>query len=47
MLTVDEALAIVFQHAKVRQPEITPLDAALGRVLAEDIASDWAWLRVS
>jgi molybdopterin molybdotransferase len=40
MLTVDEALAIVFQHAKVRQPEIAPLEAALGRVLAEDVASD-------
>lgn len=41
MLSVAEALAIVLQHARPLSPETCPLTpAALGLVLAEDVASD-------
>jgi molybdopterin molybdotransferase len=41
MLSVAEAQAVVLQHACPLPPEPTPLTpAALGRVLAEDVASD-------
>jgi len=41
MLSVAEAQAIVLQHARPLVPQATPLGpAALGRVLAEDVASD-------
>src|SRR5438045_1807011 len=41
MLTVAEAQALVLQHAQPLPPEMVPLaPAALGLVLAEDIASD-------
>jgi molybdopterin molybdotransferase len=40
MLTVAEATAIVLEHARPLPVETTPLAEALGRVLAEDVASD-------
>src|SRR5438132_7670913 len=41
MLTVAEAQALVLQHAQPLPPETVPLmPAALGLVLAEDVASD-------
>jgi molybdopterin molybdotransferase len=40
MLTVAEATAIVLQRARPLAVETTPLAEALGRVLAEDVASD-------
>jgi len=41
MLTVAEAQAIVLQHARPLPPQVRPLTpAALGAVLAEDVASD-------
>src|SRR5262245_14320900 len=41
MLSVAEAQAIVLQHARPLAPEAVPLTtAALGLVLAEDVASD-------
>src|SRR5262249_10204208 len=41
MLSVAEAQAVVLQHARPLPPGPTPLTpAALGRVLAEDVASD-------
>jgi molybdopterin molybdotransferase len=41
MLNVTQAQALVLEHARPRPPEIVPLTfAALGLVLAEDVASD-------
>ena len=41
MRTVEEAQGIVLQHARPRVPESVPVGpAALGLVLAEDVASD-------
>lgn len=40
MLSVPEAQAIVLKHAAALPPKATPLSAALGLVLAEDIASN-------
>jgi molybdopterin molybdotransferase len=41
MLSVAEAQALVLQHARPLPPEVVPLaPAALGLVLAEDVASD-------
>jgi molybdopterin molybdotransferase len=40
MLSVHEALERVLSHARPLAPETTPLDKSLGRVLAEDVASD-------
>jgi molybdopterin molybdotransferase len=41
MLSVAEAQAVVLQHARALPARTVPLDqAALGRVLAEDVASD-------
>jgi molybdopterin molybdotransferase len=41
MLSVSEAQSVVLQHARPLPPEIVPLAAAaLGLVLAEDVASD-------
>jgi molybdopterin molybdotransferase len=41
MLSVAEAQAVVLQHARPLPPEVLPLTpAALGLVLAEDVASD-------
>jgi molybdopterin molybdotransferase len=40
MLTVQEALEQVLRHARLRAPVAVPLNECLGRLLAEDIASD-------
>jgi molybdopterin molybdotransferase len=40
MISVDEALRIVMQAAAPLPSETVPLEAALGRVLAEDVAAD-------
>jgi molybdopterin molybdotransferase len=40
LLAVMEAQAVVLRHARPLPPEPTPLALALGRVLAEDVASD-------
>src|SRR5687768_15006479 len=39
-LTVGEALEIVLAHTPALPAEDVPLEAALGRVLAEDVAAD-------
>ena len=39
-LTVDEALEIVLAHTPTLPAEDVLLEAALGRVLAEDVAAD-------
>jgi molybdopterin molybdotransferase len=40
MLSVDQALQLVLEHAAVLPPHSTPLKLATGRVLAESILSD-------
>jgi molybdopterin molybdotransferase len=40
MLSVAEATTIVLEHARALEPIVVPLGAALGSVLAEDVASD-------
>jgi molybdenum cofactor synthesis domain-containing protein len=40
MISVDRALEIVLEHAAPLPAEETPLSEALGRVLAEDVATD-------
>jgi len=40
MIPVDKALEIVLAHTRALPAEDVPLEAALGRVLAEDVASD-------
>jgi molybdopterin molybdotransferase len=40
MLTVSAAQTLILQHARPLPPETVPLTAALGRVLAEAVASD-------
>ena len=44
MITVSEALAVVLRACAAGRTEKTPLSEALGRVLAEDVASDVDWL---
>jgi molybdopterin molybdotransferase len=43
VITVAEALAVVLRACATGRVETTPLSEALGRVLAEDIASDVDW----
>jgi molybdopterin molybdotransferase len=40
MLSVDQALSLVLEHAHSLPPQAVALKEALGRVLAEDVASD-------
>lgn len=40
MLAIADAQALVLKHAKPLPPQSEPLTTALGRVLAEDVASD-------
>lgn len=40
MIGIDEALALVLEHAAPLPPRVVPRDEALGLVLAEDVASD-------
>src|SRR4051794_11670829 len=40
MLSVAEATALIFQHARPLEPIIAQIESALGLVLAEDIVSD-------
>ncbi len=40
MLTVDEALRLVLEHARPLESQVSPLSQALDLVLAEDVASD-------
>src|SRR5215211_4872845 len=40
LLSVDEALAAILERIPVLGPETVTLDAALGRVLAEDVHAD-------
>jgi molybdopterin molybdotransferase len=43
VITVSEALAVVLRACAAGRTEKTPLSEALGRVLAEDVASDVDW----
>lgn len=40
MIDVEQALAMVFQHATARAPAICPIGSAVGLRLAEDVTSD-------
>ena len=40
MIDISQALSLVLSRAQPNRPQHVPLAAALGRVLAEDVASD-------